>query len=131
MTEWEKSMAQLPTPAAARQEIRDTWPFFVVVSLVIGAGYVTALRSVESLREPARIAVFTALVLLAGGLYWLSPYLITTKRGLWTFFAVQGAATFCIGLLAPNHWLVMGLYPCLVGIAIGTFWGDLRPLTVG
>jgi NarL family two-component system sensor histidine kinase YdfH len=126
MTEWEKSMAQLPTPAAARQEIRDTWPFFVVVSLVIGAGYVTAMRSVESLREPTRIAVFTALVLLTGSLYWLTPYFVTSKRRMLAFFAIQGAATFCIGLLTTGHWLVMGLYPPLVGIAIGTFWGDLR-----
>lgn len=123
-------MAQLPTPADARQEIKDTWPFFVLVSLMIGIGYLTALRSVESLRQPTGMAAFTVLVLLIGSLYWLSPFLITSKRGLWAFFAVQGAATFCIGLLAPNHWLVMGLYPCLVGISIGTFWGDFRSLTV-
>ncbi len=121
-------MAQIPPPAAARQEIRDTWPFFIFVSLVIGVGYVSALRSVESLREPTRVAVFTALILLTGGLYWLSPYLGASKRRLWTFFAVQGAATFSIGLLTTGHWLVMGLYPALVGIAIGLFWGDLRSL---
>jgi NarL family two-component system sensor histidine kinase YdfH len=119
-------MAQLPTPAVARQEVRDTWPFFVVVSLVIGAGYVTALRSVESLREPTRIAVFTVLVLLTGSLYWLIPFFVTSKRRMLAFFAIQGAATFCIGLLTAGHWMVMGLYPPLVGIAIGTFWGDLR-----
>ena len=123
-------MAQIPSPSAARQEVRDTWPFFVMVSLVIGVGYVAALRSAESLREPTRMAVFTALVLLTTGLYWLSPYLVVSKRWLWTFFAVQGAVTFSIGLLTADHWLVMGLYPALVGIAIGSFWGDLRSLAV-
>jgi NarL family two-component system sensor histidine kinase YdfH len=121
-------MATPTTPAASRQVIRDTWPFFFVVSLVIGIGYVSALQSVESLRDPARIAVLTALVLLTGSLYWLSPRLFTTGRRVWLFFAIQGAATFGIGLLVGDHWLLMGLYPCLMGIAVGSFWGDPRSL---
>lgn len=130
MTEWKMPMAQIPSTAAARHEIRDIWAFFVVVSVVIGTGYVTALRSGEALREPTRIALFTALVLLTTALYWLSPYLIISKRRRWAFLALQGVVTFSIGLLTADHWLVMGLYPCLVGIAIGMFWDDLRSLAV-
>jgi NarL family two-component system sensor histidine kinase YdfH len=121
-------VAQLNTPAAARQETWDTWPFFVVVSLMIGAGYVSALRWVESLRDPTRIAVFTALVVLTTCLYWLSPRLINAEGRSWAFVVVQGAITFCIGLLVGDHWLVMGLYPCLLGMAIAIFWGRPRSL---
>jgi len=123
-------MAEIPSPAAARQEAWDTWPFFIVVSLMIGAGYVSALRWVESLKDPSRIAVFTVLIVLTTCLYWLSPRLITTGPRTWAFVAVQGAMTFCIGLLVGGHWLVMGLYPCLLGMAIAMFWGRPQSLVV-
>lgn len=123
-------MPQLAPHAATRQESWDTWPFFIVVSLMIGAGYVSALRWVESLRDPSRIAIFTTLVVLTTGLYWLSPRVITTGARTWWFVAIQGAMTFCIGLLVGDHWLVMGLYPCLLGMAIAMFWGRPRSLAL-
>lgn len=123
-------MPQLAPPAATRQESWDTWPFFFIVSLMIGAGYFSALRWVESLRDPFRIAVFTSLVLLTTFLYWLSPRLVTTGPRTWAFVAVQGSLTFCIGLLVGHHWLVMGLYPCLLGMAIAMFWGRPRSLAI-
>ena len=37
-------MALDPTPAARREDVRETWPFLVVVSLLIAVGYFGAMR---------------------------------------------------------------------------------------
>jgi NarL family two-component system sensor histidine kinase YdfH len=113
-----------------RAVLRETWPFFVMVSVVIATAYVTALRADASLREPLRFVVFTSLIVLAGVMYWLCPLFVTTGRRRFPFLAILAAATFAIGLMTPQHWAAFGLYPALLGLAIGLFWSDLRAIAV-
>jgi NarL family two-component system sensor histidine kinase YdfH len=115
---------------SGRAAIGETWPFFVMVSVVIGTAYVTALRADATLREPLRFALFTALIVLAAVLYWLCPLFVTTGRRRLPFLAILAAATFAIGLMTPQHWAVFGLYPALIGLAVGMFWSDLRAIAV-
>ena len=57
-------MPDAATPAAGRAVVRETWPFFVLVTMVIVAGYISALRSIESLRSPLAFVPFTLLMVL-------------------------------------------------------------------
>ena len=56
-------------------------PFYLILYLVMIAGYVTALVSVEPLREPVRLVPFTAMLLVHGGLYWLSERQAAFRQG--------------------------------------------------
>jgi len=117
------------SPSDARSSAREDmaqWPFFLIVTLVLIGGYISALSSLESLRSPLRLVVFTTLILVHGALYWLGPWLAKTSRHMVIYCTVQAMLVLAIGLLASNHWLVMGLYPALTGLFVGAFWPDLR-----
>jgi NarL family two-component system sensor histidine kinase YdfH len=118
----------MPQDASGRAAIGETWPFFAMVSLVIGAAYVTALRADAALREPLRFAAFTALIVVTGVMYWLCPLVVTTGRRRLPFLAILAAATFAIGLMTPQHWAAFGLYPALIGLAVGLYWSDPRAI---
>jgi NarL family two-component system sensor histidine kinase YdfH len=109
-----------------REEIAESWPFFVLVTLVLAGGYVTALFSQRALHQPLRLTIFTVLVLLHGGLYWLVGYTIRHRRWLLVYFVVQGALAFTIGLLAPGHWLTIAVHLALAGLMIGALWPNVR-----
>jgi NarL family two-component system sensor histidine kinase YdfH len=114
-----------------REEIAGSWPFFALVTLVLAAGYITALSSNPPLREPARLVLFTTLMLLHGSLYWLIMHLIRSRRWLPAYFVVQGALVFVLGVLTPGHWLVIALYMSLTGLVTGTLWPNLRASVLG
>jgi NarL family two-component system sensor histidine kinase YdfH len=102
------------------------WPFLVVLYVMMAGGYVSALFSDRSLCAPGRLALFTALVLVHGGLYWISTRRETPRRWWPVYFVVQVALNFAIGLLTRGHWLALGLYMGLVGQTTGALWPDLR-----
>ena len=60
----------------------EGWLFFAVESLVIIAGYVTALRGDLRLREPSRLALLTALVIAHLILLWISAGLLQKRPRL-------------------------------------------------
>ncbi len=105
-------------------------PFYLILYLVMTAGYVTALISVESLREPVRLVSFTAMLLLHGGLYWLSQGWAAFENYWWVYFAVQAALAFGIGLLARGHWFPAALYLPLAGQMAGALWPRLRAVAL-
>jgi len=114
------------TERSTREEMAQAWPFYIIVSLVMIGGYVNAITSDPSLRQPARLALLTVLLLAHGGLYWTSPYLLLNRRRLVVFCVVQGTLAFAIGMIAQGHWLVMGLYPALIGLVTAAFWPNVR-----
>ena len=109
-----------------REEIAQAWPFFVLVTLVLAGGYVTALFSQRALHQPLRLAILTLLVLLHGGLYWLVGYTIRHRRWLLVYFFVQGALAFAIGLLTPGHWFTIALHLAIAGLMVGALWPNVR-----
>ena len=101
------------------------WPFYAMVFLVLTGGYVTALISYPSLREPGRLVLFTTLILLHGGLYLSALHVVRSRRWLAPYYVVQAALAFIIGLLTPGHWLVIALHFSLTGLITGTLWPNL------
>ncbi len=115
----------MPDASKPRAELYETWPFFAMVTLFVGAGYVLTLRSATPPQGP-RLLLFTVLVLATVALHWLSPFLIATRSRLWLYCLVQAAAAFAIGLLTSHHWLMLALYGALIGIVTAAFWPDWR-----
>ena len=115
-----------PTP----DDIAMSRPFFLILYLVMAGGYLAVLLSDASLREPARLALFTALMLAQGALYWLSESRTTFRRRWLAYFVGQGALTFAIGLLTHGHWLILALYMALMGQAAGMLWPNLRAIAL-
>ena len=113
------------TEPSIREEMAQSWPFYAMVFLVLTGGYVTALISNPSLREPGRLVLLTTLMLLHGGLYWFASYVVRFKRWLPAYYVVQAALAFIIGLLTPGHWLVIALHFSLTGLITGTLWPNL------
>lgn len=101
---------------------KDTWPFIVIILMLIVGGYVSALRSVASSQEPGRVVLFSALVLLVTALFLVA---FATHRWRLTVLVLLGGVIFWIGLLTPDHWLVMALFPGLAGLAVGRYWPEL------
>jgi NarL family two-component system sensor histidine kinase YdfH len=114
------------TDDAAREATDLVWPFFLILYLVLGGGYVAALVADPSLRQPARLVPLTALVVAHGALYWLSERYAGLRRWWLAYFPLQAALIFAIGLMLPGHWLPMGLTMALAGQAAGALWPELR-----
>jgi NarL family two-component system sensor histidine kinase YdfH len=119
-------MPHTPRLTAAREEARETWPFLGVVTLVLAVGYVSAVRSIDSLQEAPRLSLFTTLMLLTAVLFWLAPIFVGSGRRLVAALLLQAGAVFWIGLMTPQHWLVLGIFPAVAGMAIAAYWPDLR-----
>jgi NarL family two-component system sensor histidine kinase YdfH len=119
-----RSSSQTDGPARDGADLAR--PFFLILYLVLGGGYAAALVADPTLREPARLALFTALVLAHGGLYWASERYAGLNRWWLGYFPVQAALIFGIGYLTQGHWLAIGLTMALAGQAAGALWPKLR-----
>ena len=104
----------------------EGWLFFVIVSLVVIAGYVTVIQDDPRMRAPVRLVPLTLLVITHIVLHWLSPGLVLKRRGIPIYLAVQGTVAFVVGLLTPGYWLVIALYMGLTGMAVSILWPNLR-----
>ena len=100
-------------------DVREARFFFVIVTLVLAGTAAMAIRSIPALRAPARLMPFTALMLVHIALYWLSPAFMKSTRQIVIYLVVQAALIFVITLFPRDFSVVLGLYPALLGIAVG------------
>jgi len=114
------------TDSGANESAHLARPFFLILYLVLVGGYVAALVADPSLRQAARLSLFTALVVGHGTLYWISERHAGKRRWWLAYFPAQIALIFGIGLMIPGHWLIMALTMALVGQAAGALWPELR-----
>lgn len=113
--------------AQDRAEVRETWPFFLIIVVMVVVGYATAMQSQPVVQKTPNAILFTVLILLSIGLFVLCPIGVL-RGGRAVFVIAQAVVIFAIGLFIPHHWLPLGLYPGLMGMAIGLYWGELRPI---
>lgn len=106
---------------------REARLFFVIVTLVLAGTAAMAIRSIPALRESARLIPFAILMLVHIALYWLSPAFMKSTRQIVTYLIVQAALIFVITLFPRDFSIVLGLYPALLGIAVGMLRGK-RPM---
>ena len=72
-----------------------------------------------ALRDPLRLVIFTALILITGVLHWLFTTLRLEQRGLIPYLVIQGLLCFVITLVGDSVSLAIGLYMMLIGEAFG------------
>lgn len=115
-----------------RQEEKLTggWLFFVIISLIVIAGYVTIIKDAPHHQTPLHLTLITSLLIAHIVLLWLFPLLISKRRGILIYFAVQATMAFVVGLLTPGYWLAIILYMSLSGMALSILWPDLRTVSV-
>jgi NarL family two-component system sensor histidine kinase YdfH len=122
------SRSVLPSPQ--EEERRYARPFFwlVVISLLIVYGYTVVY--VPTVRDPLRLIVFTALILLTGALHWTLTNLHLSRHIIIPYFIFQGLLSFVITMVGDNISLTLGLYMMLVGEAFGTLGINRRGFLV-
>jgi NarL family two-component system sensor histidine kinase YdfH len=102
------------------------WLFYLIISVIVIAGYLTTLKNNPHLQEPLIRIVFTGLVIVYIILLWMSPRFFITRFGLLVYLVVQGTLSFIIGWMTPGDWLAVILYMSLIGFAMAILWPDLR-----
>lgn len=115
------STHQLSTDA----EIREARPFYVIVMIVLAGLYALALFNSPDLRDPVRLAVFSALMLVHAALHWQSTRVVGNRRASLIYLTIQGALVFVLPIIATSDFLVLGLSMALIGEAVGMLW-DIR-----
>jgi two-component system, NarL family, sensor histidine kinase YdfH len=111
--------AALSASNAEQTAARETGPFLVIVTVVLVVLYGASLASKPELRSLPAVAVFTALMLAHGVLYWLVLRLPQTLSWIVAYLAVQTALATAIALLAANLGTSFGLFAALIGISVG------------
>lgn len=111
--------SRTPASAVDQQAARETLPFLVIVTVVLAVLYGASLASRPELRGLPAVALFTALMLAHGVLYWLVLRLPQTLPWILGYLAVQTALATAIALLAANLGTSFGLFAALIGISVG------------
>ena len=89
-----------------------------------------AIRSIPALREPARLIPFVTLMLVHIALYWFSPIFMKSQRRIVIYLVAQATLIFVISLFPRDFSVVVGLYPALLGIAVGMLREQRRVILV-
>ncbi len=108
-------------PSDYDQAMREVRPFywFLIFGMVIQYGFTMYFFADKA--QPVRWFSFTILMLLHGGLHWVSPHL-TYKTMLTPFYVlIQSALAFIIVLISNSIGLTYGLFAPLLGEIIGMF----------
>jgi NarL family two-component system sensor histidine kinase YdfH len=97
---------------------RDYRIFYLLMTLVIAAVYVSTIMTEPSLQEPWRLVVLTILVIIHIILHWFLE--VIAERG-WTlaYVITQGVLALAIVLMANTNQMLFGLYTPLMGEVAG------------
>lgn len=102
-----------------QQAARETLPFLIIVTVVLIALFGASLASNPALRSMPALAVFSALMLAHGALYWLVLRLPQTLPWIAAYLVAQTVLATAIALLAANLGTSFGLFAALIGISVG------------
>lgn len=100
-------------------ELRQTRPFFWVLTIVLVGLYGLTLYTTPAMRALPRLIPFTILFCLHGGLHWLSPFLSTAPRRLNIYLGGQIGLVILLSLLSQTVAVSIGLYLALAGETVG------------
>jgi NarL family two-component system sensor histidine kinase YdfH len=101
------------------EETRQTFPFFIIVTIVLLVLYGSAVYSSPGLRTTGKLIPLTGLFALHIILYWLVAILPGDLRWEAGYLILQGLVALALTLLARNQLVIVGLFPALIGISVG------------
>ncbi len=99
--------------------MRFILPFYLLVMLALAFLYSITLYTDPTVRQPAVLIPFTALMLIHAVLHWTMIPIIRKSRSPWLYLSVQSALAFSMTLLTSSSALSYGLYMALIGEAVG------------
>jgi NarL family two-component system sensor histidine kinase YdfH len=119
---WRMKLKRLfiPPIEGSTQALWEIFPFFILLTLVMVGMYFMAINNSTALKDPGRLAVFSALFLLHLLLYWMILHFALYDRRALYFVFIQGSLAFVLILLGGDVNLVIGLYASLTGTTVGT-----------
>ena len=106
-------------PAGEDNDVRESRLFFLLVTFVLAGVAIAEVRGISALRAPSRLIPFAILMAVHITLYWLSPRFADTLRRMMTYLVVQATLVFVLTQFPRDLSIIMGLYPALLGIAVG------------
>jgi NarL family two-component system sensor histidine kinase YdfH len=110
--------------------LRGAWLFYVIITLIVIAGYIAALNE-QSIVGDVRIRILlTISVIFYILLLWGSPLLVVKQKGVLIYFGLQLVLPFIVSFLTPGVWLAVMLYMGMVGLGISIFWPHTAKITV-
>jgi NarL family two-component system sensor histidine kinase YdfH len=93
--------------------------FFVFLTLVMGGIYIIALNTSVTLHPVWKLVLFTVLMIVYIGLYWVSPWVFLRIRWLPLYILLQACLAFSLGMMSGVVGIIFGLYPGLIGLMVG------------
>ena len=98
-------------------------PFRWFLFLWMGLVYIWGLRvgtvDAKDHASTTRIVLFSVLMIVHTGIYWIGITRITQRRWQLIFFAVQGALVLVLSLVSRDVFVTFGLYLVLIGMPAG------------
>jgi len=98
--------------------------FMVIVTLVLLGLYALVLYNSPSFRTSGRFVVLTGLMAVHILMYWAITFISLNLKWGVVYLIIQAAIAFSLTWLTQDLTMVFGLYPPLIGLAMGL----LRPL---
>jgi NarL family two-component system sensor histidine kinase YdfH len=117
-------------PPATEADGPESSFFFLIVTVVLGMVAAFEIWSVSSLQAVGRLIPYLVGMAVHILLYWFSPRFASSLRRSVAYLAVQAALVFGLTRFACDLSSVMGLYPALLGIAVGLL-RERRRVVVG
>ena len=102
-------------------QFRQTWPFFIILTLINLFGTADVLRDIHLSFSSATKSLFIVMVVVLTAGYWMSPFWVGSGKRIIAYCLIQGSLTFALSALAPGHWLMLALYGALVGNAFASY----------
>ena len=116
----------------SKEEAVTVLPFLLLLYAVLAATYAVAVFSIDALRDPLRMALFTALMAMHALLHAFSPRLRAAAQldegwpWLVAYLSGQGLLLLAMSALAGGQGILLGLYIALTGEAIAITWPNAR-----
>lgn len=115
----------------SKRYVAAALPCLLVLVAVLGVTYVVVILSVESMRDPLQLALFSALMAMHGILHGFSLHLRESAgkdRWSWlaAYLAAQGLLLLSMSALTQSQGLIIGLYIALAGGSVAIVWPNTR-----
>ena len=121
-------MIPLKIPGSPTGVEHDSRLFTWLLTLVMATMYSVSLVNTPTLRQPLRLALFTALFIVHVGLHWQIEKIFTKPKLSAAYVLTQGMIGFAICSMVAYETMIFAIYFALIGEAAGMFGLTRRTL---
>jgi two-component system, NarL family, sensor histidine kinase YdfH len=100
-------------------DLRSVWPFFLILTLVLLAGFGWAVYQNPNLRQPGLFFPLLGLLILHITLHWISPFVANNSRWVVPMLGIHVAFAFILVTVSRSTDLAFPVYMGLIGQTVG------------